>query len=50
MLFDYIRIKLQKIDEIREVGSYKKGTLLTRHNIADVVVIFKTLPTRMFSD
>ncbi|KAI6186420.1 hypothetical protein M3Y98_00130800 [Aphelenchoides besseyi] len=33
-----------KIDEYREVGSYKKGTMLSKHNVADLVVMFRTLP------
>jgi interleukin enhancer-binding factor 2 len=38
-----------KIDEFREVGSYKKGTMLTRHKVADLVVMVKNLPKRKLS-
>jgi hypothetical protein len=36
----------QQIDEIRQVGSHKKGTLLVATKlIGDICVVLKTLPT-----
>ena len=46
----YINIfVLQKVEDIREVGSYKKDTMLAGHKTVDIVVVLRSMPTGAFN-
>ena len=38
-------LPFQAVREVRPVGSYSKGTMLTKSNVADLVVVLATVPT-----
>uniref|UniRef100_A0A8C7LNS1 DZF domain-containing protein n=1 Tax=Oncorhynchus mykiss TaxID=8022 RepID=A0A8C7LNS1_ONCMY len=44
-VIDNVIVSAGEIEEMRRVGSYKKGTMTTGHNVADLAVILKILPS-----
>lgn len=47
LLYLYLSL-LKLLDEVRPVGSHRKGTAISGNKVADVVVLFKVLPSGVY--